>query len=204
MARSPGCKATVSNSIEAHSSDRGGSAHAGGIVGENETGGHISGCEVIVNGTISAEKSDANSAFAGGIAGYNYGTIDGSCTVEVTGTIKATGSGGAGADAGGIAGRIVSVTSITKCSVTLENGTIQAITTTTDENLGSADAGGMVGSMLFYDVLGCGPATGSGSITAQAGNNYSATVTPDSGQTIASDGARAYAGTTCGSDARYS
>ena len=167
------------------------------------TNGHISGCEVTVNGTISAERTDGNSAYAGGIAGYNQGTIDGSCTVKVTGTIKATGSGGAGANAGGIAGCIDSVTSITECSVSLF-GTIQATTSSSSEYLGSAYAGGMVGTMVAYNVLGCGPATGSGSITAQAGNNYSATVTPDSGQTIASDGARAYAGTTCGSDAQYS
>ena len=206
-----GCKVTINSnkSIQAHSngSGSGGSAHAGGIVGENETGGHISGCEVIVNGTISAEKSDGNSAYAGGIAGYNQGTIDGNCTVKVAGTIKATGSGGAGANAGGIAGYIDDATSITNCSVTLENGTIQAITTTTDEYLGSAYAGGMVGTMVVYDVLRCGPATGSGSITAQATNQnnytYSATVTPGSDKPTDSEGNRAYAGTTCGLDAFY-
>ena len=177
-------------------------AYAGGIVGKNETGGHISGCEVTVNSTISAERSGSNSAYAGGIAGYNLGTIDGSCTVEVTDTIKATGKESGSAFVGGIAGCIDYVTSITSCSVTLEgSGTIQAITSTTNDYLGNARAGGMVGIITIYNTsnpLTYGPATGTGSITATAGKHHvTLTVTADSTSDFASQG-KAYAGTTCG------
>ncbi len=48
---------------------------AGGVVGRND--GEIKDCIVLVNGQIRAESREANTINAGGIAGINYGVIEG-------------------------------------------------------------------------------------------------------------------------------
>ena len=118
-------------------------AYAGGIVGYNEIGGSISNCTVTVNGFITATTTTTSydragsDAHAGGIAGYNVGTIDKDCSVKLNaGTIQATATGTEDkrthAYAGGIAG--ITIIDGVECGQATGTGTIKATVTGTSSS----------------------------------------------------------------------
>lgn len=154
-----GCHVTIDNDKSITGSS------VGGIVGRNEN--EITDCTV-TGGTISATE-DSSASHAGGIVGYNNGTIKGSCAVKNT-SVTAT-SGSNMANAGGLVGYSYQESQGTSVIVNGSYNGSGAITATTEsiDSFFAANAGGLVG----YNIGGTVSAryTGSSKIEAKAGNN---------------------------------
>lgn len=151
-----GCHVTIDNGKSITGSS------VGGIVGRNEN--EITDCTV-TGGTISATE-DSSASHAGGIVGYNNGTIKGSCAVKNT-SVTAT-SGSNMANAGGLVGYSYQESQGTSVIVNGSyngSGTITATSTS-----GNANAGGLVGHNSDGTVSAS--YNGSGTISATSTSSY--------------------------------